>query len=358
MKTEKTKKKAALLLFCLTCSAPNGQQANAEEPTTRNRITIPQPAQIDPSPEERGLRVDHYPASNERRIELFRPHVENLGGVYIGVGTDQNLTFIAWAKSDFAYLMDFDAVIVAVNKIHLFFIESSETYQDYEKLWSKANRKSSFELLKKRFEGTADFPVIVKGWEEAHKAYSGVPERLKELQYMSRRFGFRSFHNDPEDYGYIRQMILDGRITAVVGDLTGDKTMRSIAQATESLKMPVRLLYLSNAEEYFRYPENYRRNIIELPIDERTLLIRTVTSGTKRFGWPDGEKFEEVPFHYNIQRLDNFKTWMSFRSYLSILTVLDGRSEISRGFSRIDRTPADLKLKESGDIVTKPKGWW
>ncbi|EMO29100.1 hypothetical protein LEP1GSC170_5409, partial [Leptospira interrogans serovar Bataviae str. HAI135] len=31
----------------------------------------------------------HYPASNELRIDLFKPYIENLEGGYLGAGTDQ-----------------------------------------------------------------------------------------------------------------------------------------------------------------------------------------------------------------------------------------------------------------------------
>lgn len=42
--------------------------------------------------------------SNEDRLDLLIPHVQNIGNAYVGVGSEQNLTIAAWAKSDFIIL--------------------------------------------------------------------------------------------------------------------------------------------------------------------------------------------------------------------------------------------------------------
>ena len=342
-----------LVMFFTVCSSPH-----AEKKFKRNKSkTIPVLAEIDPPTQNRNLFADHYPASNEMRIDLFRPHIENLGGVYLGVGTDQNLTFIAWSKSDYAYLMDFDPVVVAVNRIHLFFIEKSATYAEFKTLWDRKNKKTSLELIKTQFAADPDYKVILQAWEVAHRGATDVPERLRDLYHMEKKLNLKTFTNDPEDYSYIRQMVLEKRITAVVGDLTGSKTMRSIGNAALSLKIPIRVVYMSNAEEYFRFPENFRQNILSLYHDDKSILIRTSTVGSKSIGFPEGEKFTEMPFHYNIQTIDNLTEWMSFKHYLSMYYLLSIRSDIKKGFSKIDKKPADSGLKESGDVTTRPAGW-
>lgn len=64
--------------------------------------------------------------SNEDRLDLLIPHVQNLGNVYVGVGSEQNLTIAAWAKSDFIYLMDFTQIVVHANTITILFLQKSE----------------------------------------------------------------------------------------------------------------------------------------------------------------------------------------------------------------------------------------
>ena len=64
-------------------------------PDAEERSRLFQLSKFDTLPEDTNLHADHYPASNERRIDLFRSHLNGLGGGYVGVGTDQNLTFVA-----------------------------------------------------------------------------------------------------------------------------------------------------------------------------------------------------------------------------------------------------------------------
>lgn len=315
--------------------------------------------ELDDLPRARNLRADHYPASNERRIDLFEPKIRDLRGGYVGVGTDQNLTFIAWAKSDYAYLMDFDPVVVMVNKIHFHFIELSPTFAEYKALWDRRSQAQSLEIVKRRFANTPDAPLIDIAWKTAHRGGTDVPDRLNDLEYMEKKFGLKTFTNDPAQYNYIRTMIQKGRIMAVGGDLTGTKTLQSIAAAARRIGLPIRVLYMSNAEEYFRYPDTFRNNIISLPVDASSMVVRTATSGAKyEFGYPPGEKFEDIPFHYNIQPIANLQTWMKFRRYQSILTVVRGRTTISQGFSIVTKTPQEMGLQESGDVAKKPPGEW
>ena len=314
---------------------------------------------LDQLPKDRFLRADHYPASNERRIDLFEPKIRDLKGGYVGVGTDQNFTFIAWAKSEYAYLMDFDEVVVAVNKIHLYFIEISPTFAEFKNLWDRRRQNESFEIVRRRFEKTPEWPVIQMAWKTAHRGSHDVPERLADIALMERNFGLKTFSNDPVQYNYIRDMIQRGRLIAVGGDLTGTKSMHTIAKAARQLGIPIRVLYMSNAEEYFRYPETFRSNILDLPVDASSLVVRTATSGAKyEFGYPPGEKFDDVPFHYNIQPVQNLQEWMKFRRYQSILTIVRARAPLSQGFSIVQKTPLEAGLKESGNIVAKPPGEW
>lgn len=314
----------------------------------------------DELPVKRGLYAEHYPTSNERRIDFFMKHIDGIRGCYIGVGTDQNLSFIAKAKSEYAWLMDFDPVIVRVNKIHIYFLQLAPDYAEFKRLWLRKNKKESFELVKTKFEKEPDFEIIKQAWETAHQNYSGVTERLNEVEYMNKAFGLITFSNNAEEYKYLHTMALDGRLQALNGDLMGTKSLKSIGAAANRMKCPIRILYMSNAEEYFRYPENFRSSIQTLPSDPKSLVIRTMTSGTKStFGFPDGEKYPDTyPFHYNIQPIDNLKLWMGFKAYISSVSMLQKRTTLEKGFSILTVTPQESGFIETGDITTKPSGAW
>lgn len=89
--------------------------------------------------------------SNEDRLDLLIPHVRNLGNVYVGVGSEQNLTIAAWAKSDFIYLMDFTQIVVHANMITILFLQKGEKKEDFIRLWGKEGEKEALELIQVLF---------------------------------------------------------------------------------------------------------------------------------------------------------------------------------------------------------------
>ena len=77
-------------------------------------------------------------------------------------------------------------------------------------------------------------------------------------------------------------MLAAGRIRPMVADLNGDRGVVGIAAAAQKLGVPIRLLYLSNAEEYWtRYSEGFRANLKALPFDERSQVVRTLLTWAK-----------------------------------------------------------------------------
>src|SRR5688500_16308575 len=58
-----------------------------------------------------------YVHTSEGYLHVFRPYIEPLGGAYVGIGSDQGLTLAAWARSERAWLMDYDPPVVHMNRI-------------------------------------------------------------------------------------------------------------------------------------------------------------------------------------------------------------------------------------------------
>lgn len=307
-------------------------------------------------PEESGtkakLTAEHYLISNERRIDLYKPYIQNMGGGYIGVGTDQNLTLAAWTRSEFIWLMDFDPVVVKINKMHIAIIRNCADYECFKNSWLPSNQIKTWELFEKELKNEKDFSEYKKAFQLAMNKNYGIHSRLNELDFMTKNFGFQSFHTDPNDYNHLRQLVLKNRIRALKGDLKRNGTMRLISKIATEMDIPIRIVYTSNAEEYFRFPEEYRQNILALPTDEKSYHVRTFSTGAKSaLGFPEGEKYpDQYPFHYNLQKIENLKEWMRFRAFLTPITLMKGRREISKGFSIQESTPVQQKLKETGRI--------
>ncbi len=296
--------------------------------------------EYDVLPLNRGLSASHYPASNENRIDLFYDYIKNLAGGYVGVGTDQNFTFIAWARSEYAYLMDFDPVVVRINRIHLYFIDISPDYKAFRNLWIPKDKNASLALIREHFRGDTDCNAILEAYHIATGDWSPVPSRLRSLESLALRHNLKTFVNQPADYDYIRTLVKQGRIQAVPGNLNGQKSFMSINHAFRKLKIPLRVMYTSNAEDYFKsYSKEFRRNILDLPADEKGILIRTCSIGARKLGFPEGELIPEKPYHYNIQPLKNMQEWMKTDSIQRVTVMLNSRTEMSRGLSMVKNLP-------------------
>ncbi|EQA44767.1 hypothetical protein LEP1GSC050_3225 [Leptospira broomii serovar Hurstbridge str. 5399] len=294
--------------------------------------------------EEKNLNGRHYPASNELRIDLFKNSIKDLRGAYLGVGTDQNLTFIAWAKSEMAWLVDFDPVVCYINRIHLFFLKKSETPDAYKELWERKNFGSSLRILKEEFGESTDWKWYEEAWKVAFRGKADVPTRWLELERSKEKFGWQTFLHDKNDYDYLRNMVINGRIKIRKADLNANGTVREISEAMSKIGIPFRVVYLSNAEEYFSYPRNFRENIISLPTDEKGILLRTIQNRAKDvYGFPDGEKYPtKFPLHYNVQPLLSFRLWMELDRRLFITQMLEYREPVEKGFSRLSVPPREV----------------
>jgi hypothetical protein len=292
----------------------------------------------DPLRKNRGLYAEHYPASNERRIDLFWNLLDSLGGAYLGVGTDQNLSFAARAKSEYIFLVDFDPEIVKVNRLHIFFLKNAQNYLEFKNFWMRKNRESTIKFLQDR-SGT-EFSDLQIGFNIGLKPGIGVPERLQELDYMAKHFHLTTFSNDDDDFQFLRKRALENRIIAVNGDLTGSVTLKELSRKLSQAGLTINVFYTSNAEEYFAFPTNFRENIKSMPISEKSVLIRTITAGAKSMGYPDGEKYpDSFPFHYNYQKIGNLKKWMKYPKEFNIPFLLKYRTNIEKGFSKIEQDP-------------------
>jgi hypothetical protein len=172
--------------------------------------------------------------------------------------------------------MDFDPVVVRINRIHLYFIDISPDYKAFRNLWIPKDKNASLALIREHFRGDTDCNAILEAYHIATGDWSPVPSRLRSLESLALRHNLKTFVNQPADYDYIRTLVKQGRIQAVPGNLNGQKSFMSINHAFRKLKIPLRVMYTSNAEDYFKsYSKEFRRNILDLPADEKGILIRT-----------------------------------------------------------------------------------
>ena len=247
--------------------------------------------------------------SNEARLDLFRPAMEQAnGGVYIGVGSVQNLTLAAWARSEFVYLMDFTRIVVANNQIHVALIKEAPTIEEYLALWSPARNADARAILERAYGQRPDFPFILNTLIQARPFFNA---HVQAMTGVSRQYPVQLYFQDPELYARVRALALGDRIRPIKGNLLGDTTLIGIGNAVRQAGAVVRVLYLSNAEEYndFRpYPAQFQANVRGLPVDQLSVVLRTMSIFEWTHPWaPGSELLMDKGFHYGAQPLGAFQ---------------------------------------------------
>lgn len=298
----------------------------------------------------------HYMWSNERRHDLFFGQLAGLGGGYVGVGADQNYTLAAAATAKVLWLLDLDPAVVRVHKLYSALISEAETPDALVALFERPALPAVKAAIERRAK--ADSSSLV----ELYLTYRGdLHDHLRKQRERA-----HTWLGDAAKYATIRGLAQRGRIVARLGDLNGPRTMQQIAQAARAAAVPVRIIYLSNAESWFSYRREFRDNLRALPLDERSLVLRTVKSEVLRY--PTGDIW-----HYNAQHAQHFTTRVAGPGYHMIdYVMLDAVEGTERGVSRMGfpdivvpelKTAADARrererrndLLQRG-VVTRPDG--
>lgn len=274
-----------------------------------------------------------YTKPNEARNYLFAPYIKNLQGGYIGVAADANYTFLSYAKSEYVWLMDFNMNIVNLHKINKYFIIDSPLPQDFLNKWSSAKKTSSLKVLEEKLSTDPELENIKKFFMANQQS---LYEHYLSLSYpdkTNRDFGWL---RNSENYEHLRKLHLSNKISIVGGDLLKDKTLFNIGETARKLNIKIRIFYPSNAEEFWKFSENYKRNIINLPFDEASVVLRTI----HEFQWHNNEKsggslgFWHYVVHgaYNYQKklllpdyylIDHFRSYRIFPNDLKDFSTID-----------------------------------
>ncbi|UPY79278.1 hypothetical protein FH581_010680 [Leptospira weilii] len=275
--------------------------------------------------------------SNEDRLDLLIPHVQNIGNAYVGVGSEQNLTIAAWAKSDFIYLMDFTQIVVHANTITILFLKKGEKKEDFIRLWSKEGEKEALELIQTSFPDPEVYKKVYK------QASPFIRKRHRTNLMLAKKYNYKMFQTDEEQYSYIRKLAIDGRIFPVRGNLLGNITLTGIGNTLKKVGHKIGVIYFSNAEEYFSYPQEFKNSILNLPIEENSLVVRTISVRKDLFPWSPGSEIStDRGFHYCVQKISNFQKWLtSNKPGLRSLQIMveGGTVDKKNGITVVDKEP-------------------
>lgn len=235
----------------------------------------------------------HYYVSDEGHADRFKPFIENSGGGYVGIGSDQAYLYIGWARPQFAWTVDYDDQVVGMHELQQAFIVASATPADYKAMW----RNDHSDAAKAIIAQIAPEPRAKK--RLLHILGQGQPRMRRRMARLEKNLaGTPTYLSDQATYDFIRNLIKNGCVRPLLVDLLADKGMKGIGEAMTKVGLPVRTLYLSNAEEYWTYTDQFRANVRGLPTDAKSLALHTQSSNANE------------DYRYSAQPLDTFKAWL------------------------------------------------
>lgn len=240
----------------------------------------------------------HYVKSNEVRHDVWFPYVRELGGAYLGVGSDQNYTVAAAARSELMFLSDIDRSVVDLHRIYEVLIEASDTPEALLGRFEQVAADSSAELLTAAW---ADLPEperkrLIRLYRNARET---VVIHLRHVIKRHRDGRPTTWLSDPAMYDHIRALFKADRVRMMGGDLTGANSLQTAAAAARALGIPFRVIYFSNAEEYFDYSKQFIANINGFPVEDSTVVLRTIY----RKDWVHADQL----WAYQVQPIVDFK---------------------------------------------------
>ncbi|MCB1160733.1 MAG: hypothetical protein KDK45_24745, partial [Leptospiraceae bacterium] len=226
-----------------------------------------------------------YVKKNERRNWLFASYIKNLGGAYVGVASDANYSYIAHAKSEYAWLFDFDINIVLLHKILKIFILKNEKPEGFISMFRPEREKASLWILKQAYKADKNLNRILAIYKKYRQVLYPYYLAANRKDALFKDFGWL---RTDESYQYIRQMYQNGRMVILSGDMLKEKTMRSIGNTARKMSINVRVYYPSNVEVFWSFNEAYKKNVLGLPFDDKSVIISTLSNTWNRRGVLDG----------------------------------------------------------------------
>jgi len=274
--------------------------------------------------------------SNERDIQVVLPALalaSGAGRAYLGVGPEQNFTYIAAIKPAMAFIIDVRRGNLNLHLMYKALFELSADRAEFvsrlfsRKLGRRFAREASIgdllvaaglaersdEFFRQNLADVTAHLVTTHGFALTGDDLEWVEYVLgaffrygPSMNYSSTgSFGGRSqptyadlmtatdgdgragsYLASEERFQVVRDLHRRNLLVPVVGDFAGDKAIRGVGRYLRDRGAQVAAFYVSNVEQYLERSALWPRfcaNAATLPIDDASLFIRAVRRGR---GWP------------------------------------------------------------------------
>jgi hypothetical protein len=274
--------------------------------------------------------------SNEVYLQYVIPDLlatNHPGRVYMGVGPEQNFTYISALKPSMVFIVDIRRGNLDLHLMYKALFDLSADRADFlSKLFSRKRpegltKTSSVNDLFQAYASAApdealfeqNFKAIVDNLQKTHHLPL-IDEDVPFIRYVYEHFGrygpeltywmsgglggrggfrnaptygdlmvatdasgtLRSYLASEENFNVLKMLEAKNLLVPVVGNFAGPKAIRAVGAWLKQRNATVSAFYLSNVEQYLYMDGiwmDFCRNSMDLPIDEHSQFIRSFRGG-------------------------------------------------------------------------------
>jgi len=272
--------------------------------------------------------------SNESRLQFVIPDLVRTArraGAYVGVGPEQNFTYIAALQPSIAFIVDIRRGNLQLHLLYKALFELSADRAEFvSRLFSRPRPDSlgaastvsdifdayaavppsealydeSLRAVERRLEHEHGFalsnddlsgisyvfhafyefgPGINYSSTETGSASAGFRPTYADLMVATDAAGdMRSYLASEESFAIVKALQTKNLVVPVVGDFAGPKAIRAVGAFLRRHDATVSAFYVSNVEQYLRLERvwgSFCGNAARLPIDEASTFIRAGRGG-------------------------------------------------------------------------------
>jgi hypothetical protein len=284
---------------------------------------------------ERGgyFHSDNF-VSNELAFQYVIPSLiksTQPGGIYLGVGPDQNFTYLIALRPRVAFIIDIRRQNMIQHLLYKSIIELSPTRAEFvARLFGRrrppgvdtgASAAMLFQALATMQPDSALFrrqlDEVRDHLTRDHHFRLG-PDDVKTLSYVANAFftagpdltysfpssisfggrgmptyaqlqmetdgegASRSYLASEANYRALRELELNNQIVPLVGDFAGERAIRAVGRYAREHGATITAFYTSNVEQYlFQQADDWKKfytNVATLPVDTSSTFIRSVSN--------------------------------------------------------------------------------